>query len=87
MPTQDQRVLFTRLKNDFSHLGCWKALTNGQTFDEMSNHEALHYLGYLLAAFPDVRITNVCKCGKRFHEYEHANAPAGDQPGAHEHTV
>ncbi len=86
MPTRPQRALFNRLQNSFGRLGCWKALTNGQDFDAMSEHQAVHYLGYLLAAFPDLRIAATCHCGKRFYEYEHVKNPGGE-PGSHEHTV
>jgi hypothetical protein len=82
MPTQQQRVLFSMLRDDFSYLGCWKPLTNGQDFDAMSDHEAMHYLGFLLAAFPDVRVPVSCRCGKPFHLYEPAKSPAEDQPGS-----
>src|SRR5438270_3722782 len=56
MPIQEQRALFSTLKEAFGDLGCWRVLTNGQDFDAMSEHEAKHYLFFLLAAFPDVRV-------------------------------
>jgi hypothetical protein len=83
MPTQKQRALFSMLRKDFSFLGCWKPLTNGQDFDAMSDHEAMHYLGFLVAAFPAVRYPASCHhCGKPFHYYEPAKSPVDDQPGS-----
>lgn len=81
MPSKQQRELFTTLRSTFSVLGCWKALTKYQDFDAMSDHEAMHYLGVLLAAFPDIRIASLCICGKPFHEYAFAKSPTGDQSG------
>jgi hypothetical protein len=81
MPTQQQRVIFSMLRDDFGHIGCWKSLTDGQNFEAMSDDEAMHYLGFLLAAFPDVRCPTRCDCGMPFHYYEHAKSPAEDQPG------
>jgi len=83
MPTQKQRELFSMLRKDFSFLGCWKPLTNGQDFEAMSEHEAMHYLGFLVAAFPAVRYPAPCHdCGKPFHFYEPAKSPVEDQPGS-----
>ena len=82
MPTKQQRELFSKLRDAFSHLGCWKPLTNGQDFDAMSEDEAMLFLFYLLAAFPNVRIPVSCQCGKKFHFYERAKSPVEDQPGS-----
>jgi len=82
MPTQQQCELFSKLRDDFSHLGCWKPLTNGQDFDAMSEHEAKHYLFFLLAAFPNVRVPLPCYCGKPLFFYEPAKSPVEDQPGS-----
>jgi hypothetical protein len=82
MPTQQQRKLFSNLKQAFSHIGCWKTLMAGQDFEAMSEHKAMHYLGFLVAAFSHIRIPAICECGKPFHFYENANNPVEDQPGS-----
>lgn len=81
MPIQEQRALFSTLREAFGDLGCWTALTKGQDFEAMSSHKAMHYLGFLLAAFPNVRIAAPCRCGKPFHYYERAKSPVEGQPG------
>lgn|GEM_PF-6525567 len=75
-------MIFSKLRDDFGHIGCWRMLTKGQDFDAMSDHEAIHYLGFLVAAFPDVRNPVLCDCGMPFHYYEHAKSPVEDQPGS-----
>jgi hypothetical protein len=81
MPSQQSRDLFLQLKSDFGHLPRWEAFTREHDFEGMSEHEAVHYLCYLLAAFPHVRVRHFCRCGKRFYVYEPTKHPAVEQPG------
>jgi hypothetical protein len=76
MPTQQQRGLFSKLRRHFSHIGSWKPLTNSQDFEAMSDDEAMHYLGFLLATLLGTYIPTSCQCGKPLHLYEHAKNPA-----------
>jgi hypothetical protein len=71
-------MLFSMLKRDFS----WNALTDGQDLEAMSDHEAKHYLAFLLAAFPNLRIPISCSCGMPYQYYQHAKSPAESQPGS-----
>jgi hypothetical protein len=82
MPTQQQLMIFWKLRHDFSHIRSWKPLTNGPDFEAMPEHEAMHYLGFLIAALLGTWIPASCQCGKPFHFYERAKSPVEDQPGS-----
>jgi hypothetical protein len=76
MPKASQLQLYARLARNYRTTSIWKEYAEGRSFSEMGQHEAAHFLCFLLFRLKAIAIPGLCYCGQPFDALLEPKNPA-----------